>query len=91
MEHKLKTSLGVFTDVKRGRKTFEYRRDDRGFAVGDTLVLKEWGKGCGYTGESVKAKVTYLLRGPAFGVPEGYVIMSIFVIGLSQGAEQNGS
>jgi hypothetical protein len=40
--HRLKTHPGPFADVEAGRKQFEIRKDDRGFAVGDVLVLEEW-------------------------------------------------
>jgi len=40
--HRLKTVDPYFTDVAVGRKTFEVRKNDRGFRVGDVLVLEEW-------------------------------------------------
>lgn len=40
--HELKTHPPHFADVAGGVKTAELRRDDRGYAVGDTLVLREW-------------------------------------------------
>jgi hypothetical protein len=40
--HHLKTHPAPFADVEAGRKTFEIRKDDRGYKVGDTLVLEEW-------------------------------------------------
>lgn len=42
MHHELKTWPRYFDAVKRGDKSFEVRRDDRGYAVGDTLVLREF-------------------------------------------------
>lgn len=42
MEHELKTLPEYFQAVKRGEKTFELRRDDRPYAVGDTLLLREF-------------------------------------------------
>jgi hypothetical protein len=38
-EHILKTVEPYFSAVKSGEKTFEARRNDRGFQKGDTLVL----------------------------------------------------
>ena len=42
MEHRLKIMPEFFRAVTDGRKTFELRKDDRGFSVGDHLVLAEW-------------------------------------------------
>ncbi len=40
--HDLKCWPGDFAAIEAGTKTHEARRDDRGFAVGDTLRLREW-------------------------------------------------
>jgi ParB family chromosome partitioning protein len=77
MIHELKCWIDPFWEVRRGRKTFEFRRDDRRFEEGDRLVLREWGEGCGYTGEAIEVEVTYILRGPSFGIPVGFAVMSI--------------
>ena len=85
-EHILKTWPEPFEAIIEGKKTFEFRKDDREFEVGDTLVLKEWELDASinepldyfyFTGREHRCFVTYLLRGPAFGIPVGYVIMSI--------------
>jgi len=87
-EHDLKTWPYEFSAVAEGTKRFEYRVDDgRNFEVGDVLILHEWQpaplcnrttEGPGeYTGRVLRAYVTFLLRGPAFGVPIGFVVMSI--------------
>ena len=78
MKHDLKCWPEPFEKMWRGLKTFEYRRDDRGFQVGDVLNLREWDNEIGsYTGSFRLMAVTYILRGPDFGVPTGFVIMSI--------------
>lgn len=41
-EHVLKTAPPYFEAVLTGDKTFEVRRDDRGFQRGDTLRLREY-------------------------------------------------
>ena len=81
--HVLKTWPAPFHALCAGVKTFEFRKDDRGFEVGDMLVLDEWvplsdHPDGGYeTGHATIRWVTYILRGPAFGLPEGYCVMSV--------------
>jgi hypothetical protein len=88
MEHILKTLPEYFAAVEDGSKTFELRKNDRDFRVGDTLLLMEckpkrlfpfsslMGK-CRCTGKSIKVKVTYILEGGVFSLPIGMVIMAI--------------
>lgn len=85
MVHELKTDPEVFDDVVKGVKTFEIRKDDRGFKVGDSLHLRRTrysgndmknGNPLEYTGESYTVVVTYILRGPIYGLIDGWVIMS---------------
>jgi hypothetical protein len=45
MTHKLKTWPEFFKAILAGDKTFEIRKDDRGFKVGDTLRLLEFDSG----------------------------------------------
>ena len=40
--HVLKTHPRHLDAVARGDKTFEVRRDDRGYQVGDTLILRAY-------------------------------------------------
>jgi ParB family chromosome partitioning protein len=76
--HCLKTWPEIFKPMASGVKTFDYREDDRGFKVGDALVLQEWDpKLEDYTGEMVTVWIDYIMHGNQFGVPEGYVVMSV--------------
>lgn len=77
MIHLLKTWPEYFKDVVQGKKSFEYRKNDRDFHVGDCLSLQEYNPTIGqYTRNNFTVRVTYVLR-EAPGLPEGYCIMSI--------------
>lgn len=79
--HLLKTWPTYFDAVKSGVKTFELRRDDRGYKVGDILDLREYDPGSGWTGRQCIRDVTYVLRSNhAFGLLNGDAI----VLGLAQ-------
>lgn len=76
--HELKTWPPYFGAVKRGEKTFEVRKNDRDYRVGDWLKLCEWlpALEC-YTGEEHEAQITYLLDGGEFGVESGFCILGL--------------
>lgn len=73
--HRLKTLPAYFQAQIDGVKTFEARKDDRGFQVGDILELAEWSGWC-FTGRELRRRVTYILRGPVFGVESRYCVMA---------------
>lgn len=77
--HELKTVPDAFEAVLNGRKTFEFRLNDRDFQVGDTLFLREWSETDGYTGRRAVFGVTYVAK-DRFGIPPGYCVMSISAI-----------
>jgi hypothetical protein len=63
--------------VDDGRKPFELRYDDRGYAVGDELWLREW-TGTGYSGRECVRTVTYVLRdAEIFGLRAGSVVLGL--------------
>ena len=77
MIRNLKCWLPFFQDVLNDKMTFQYRKNDQGFQVGDTLNLQEYNQCNGsFTGREVRVKVTYFL-GSCPGLPEGYCIMGI--------------
>lgn len=53
--HDLKTLPEYYDAVDKGVKTYELRFDDRNYAVGDMLILREWQDGK-YTGRKLTAK-----------------------------------
>lgn len=75
MIHHLKTHSIPFQAVRDGKKRFEFRKNDRDFHCGDTLILQEFNSF--HTGEEHMALVTFIIYGPDYGVPEGYCVMSI--------------
>lgn len=62
-----------------GTKTFELRRDDRGFQVDDRLILCEWDPETeAYTGRRARFSVTYVTDGAAFGaLADGFVCLGL--------------
>ncbi len=75
--HCLKTWPEFFDAVKRKDKRFELRKDDRGFSVGDVVILQEWNpKTESYTGNYFDFVVRYKLTGGQFGLEEGYCILN---------------
>jgi hypothetical protein len=78
MRHFLKTVSPFFEAVERGEKTFEIRKDDRDFQVGDELVLRHWDpmRECFTNTPGIGVKVTYILRDERF-LPPGYCCMGI--------------
>lgn len=74
-KHELKIMPEYFEAIERGEKNFEVRFNDRNFAKGDILLLREHDGNC-YTGRHIITEVTYLLDNPTY-CKEGYVIMAI--------------
>jgi len=70
--HELKTLPRYWEAVWAGVKTFEVRRNDRGFEIGDELSLVNMA-----TGQAIRRKVTYVLHGGQFGIEPGFVVMGI--------------
>lgn len=72
--HELKTWPQYFAAVRSGKKRFEIRRNDREFAVGDVLVLREFDPEQDvYTGQVEERQITFLLSEEDYGVIHGFV------------------
>lgn len=79
INHQLKILPKYFKEVAKGNKTFEVRKDDRKFKIGDCLVLREFENG-EYTGQYVSKYITYILgreEDEKQYVADGYVILGI--------------
>lgn len=83
--HYLKTQAEYWDAVESGAKTFEVRKDDRGFQRGDILILQRL---CPITGgldtgatrfktRDIRRRVTWILTGGKFGIEPGYVVMGL--------------
>ena len=84
MIHTLKTWPQPLEAVRAGKKTFEVRKNDRNYKVGDFLILMEWNpEELCFTGNEVDVIVTYILKADdipneyGFGLTPGTVIMGI--------------
>lgn len=77
--HELKTISTYFDAVAEGRKTFEVRRNDRGFQAGDLLYLirvtDDYSRRA--TGERLTRRITYLLQGGQFGIEPGFCVLGL--------------
>ena len=81
-EHELKILPIYFEAVALGIKTFEVRKDDRGFDEGDILILQEWTPN-GYTEREIEVAVTYILRDTEY-CKEGFCIIGIKLVAMWQ-------
>ena len=73
MTHELKIQPKYFETILSREKTFEIRKNDRGFEVGDTVVLKEYTDKKGYTGNYAKGKILFMTD---FNQKRGYIVFS---------------
>ncbi|MBO0962511.1 DUF3850 domain-containing protein [Neobacillus sp. MM2021_6] len=76
LTHDLKILPEYFSAVREGLKTFEIRKNDRDYQVGDTVELLEYDRDH-YTGDSLLCEITYITN---YEQKEGYVVFSINVM-----------
>lgn len=79
MTHALKCWPEYFKALDNGEKTFEIRKDDRPFEVGDKIMLQEYNTATEkYTGEELTFSISYIMRDkPKFGLKIGYCILGL--------------
>lgn len=78
--HNKKLIQPYFDDVWNGNKTFEIRKNDCDYQVGDLLILREFDKKTDkYTGDWIMTKIIYKIEN-FVGIEEGYCILEIKVL-----------
>lgn len=74
-QHELKIYPEHFQGIISGHKTFEIRKNDRNYQVGDILWLREYyPEDDIYSGESIQCRVSYITD---FNMQNDYVCMAI--------------
>ena len=76
-QHELKIVASYYEDVISGKKSFELRKNDRGYKQGDSLKMLEFKDGK-HTGRTIDADIIYMLEDYT-GLTEGYCILGIRV------------
>jgi hypothetical protein len=77
--HELKCHPHFFAAIAAGKKTFEIRRNDRDYRVGDMLNLREYDPTFGNTGRTLAGlEVVYIMLAEDFpAILPGFVIMGL--------------
>lgn len=77
----LKLHVDYFDDVADGVKTFEIRKNDRDYQVGNILVLREYDPIDSYTGaftgRECRARITYITD---YAQKDNYVVLGIVLV-----------
>ena len=76
-QHEVKIVASYYEDVVSGKKSFELRKNDRGYKQGDSLKMLEFKDGK-HTGRTIDADIIYTLEDYT-GLTEGYCILGIRV------------
>lgn len=91
MTHELKILPEYYSKVITGEKTFELRKDDRGFQEGDYIILREINNGK-YTGRRTDPiRISYILRNcKDYGLQDGFCILGFvrYISGVNNAAHQ---
>lgn len=76
--HELKTNKLYLDKVALETKTFEVRKNDRCFSVGDYIILKEFDNGA-FGDDYVLARIIYILNDEMY-CKKDYVVFSFEII-----------
>ncbi|QJD54486.1 hypothetical protein P9A30_gp44 [Sphingomonas phage Lucius] len=77
--HELKCHPHFFAAIAAGKKTFEIRRNDRDYRIGDMLNLREYDPTFGHTGRRLSGlEVVYIMQAEDFpAILPGFIIMGL--------------
>lgn len=85
MKHYKKLTQPYFNEVYGRIKTFELRKNDCYYNVGDVIILQEYDNETDtYSGSEIAAEITYILK-DYIGLQEGYCILGIIVLSRKRG------
>lgn len=91
MKHVLKVVTPFWEHVADGTKPFELRKNDRQYALGDSIVLQEWDQdSLEFTKRELTAEITYILDGGTLrersiaGLLPGYCILGLRITAVSE-------
>jgi len=76
-DHLLKILPEYYYSVKSGSKTFEIRKNDRNYKIGDLICLNLFNDGKFIDGEAILIKIKYLTD---YKQRDGYVVFSFDII-----------
>jgi Domain of unknown function (DUF3850) len=86
--HFIKILPQFYLPTAYGRKSFELRKNDRNYQVGDKLVLQEY-DGKHYTGHEIHCNITYVLKGGKYGLDPNYCIINHTIIEIKHSNNDN--
>lgn len=83
--HSVKIWPEFFPPILNGTMKFQLRKNDRNYAVGDVLHLREYDDRAGkFTGREIKKTISYVMTStghgsitPFHGLSQGYAILSL--------------
>lgn len=80
MTHALKTWPENFAALLKGDRTFDVRKADRPFAVGDTVIFQEYDPTAKqYTGQEIKRRISHL-AGNELHIKSNFLGLSLAIV-----------
>ena len=88
MTHEIKTIQPFYNLIQSGEKTFEVRKNDRNYQVGDIVILQEFDHiKKEYSGREITIKITYILES-INGIEDDYCVFGFTKVSLPDAPEQ---